>query len=340
MRQAAFRQLLNTYGRRQTPCFFLLNFRADEGAIWSLDQLSANEVLVQFPGFSNLPNSRRSHQRPIGWSVAPPSYADYLQRFGVVQSGLRAGDSYLVNLTLPAPLFSNVDARGLMLLSEAPYRIWWRDHFSCFSPETFMRIQENQISTYPMKGTAPDEAGAAERLLNDPKEQAEHATIVDLLRNDLARVSKRVRVVRYRYPHTTIQRKRGLLQTSSEISGQLPDNWFYELGDLLLELLPAGSVSGAPKPSTLQIIRSAEGQSRGYYCGIAGLFDGQQLETAVLIRFIEIQPNRQLRFWAGGGITANSDPQAEYQELLQKMHLPGHDTIDFHNAVKNVSWSA
>ena len=112
-----------------------------------------------------------------------------------------------------------------------------------------------------------------------------------------------------------------ILQTSSEISGQLPDGWQNELGTLLFKLLPAGSISGAPKAATQKLIRQAEGLPRGYYSGVFGYFDGQPLDSDVLIRFIEKVDNRYY-FRSGGGITVNSQAKEEYQEILEKIYLP------------------
>ena len=93
------------------------------------------------------------------------------------------------------------------------------------------------------------------------------------------------------------------------------------LGTWLFRLLPAGSISGAPKPSTLDIIQRAEGYERGYYTGIAGVFDGKNLDSGVLIRYIE-QTEKQLIFKSGGGITARSQAQADYQEVIEKVYFP------------------
>lgn len=90
---------------------------------------------------------------------------------------------------------------------------------------------------------------------------------------------------------------------------------------MLFKLLPAGSISGAPKPETVRIIREAEGQKRGFYTGIAAYWDGYKLDSCVLIRFLEQTPNG-MRYWSGGGITAYSDVQQEYKELKEKVYLP------------------
>jgi len=173
-----------------------------------------------------------------------------------------------------------------------------------------------------MKGTINASVPDAENvILSDHKEASEHATIVDLIRNDLSMVSEKVWVEKYRYIDRIRTNDKVLLQVSSKIAGKLPADFNGAYGDLLLKLLPAGSISGAPKPSTLKIIETAEGYQRGYYTGIMGYFDGENFESAVMIRFIENQ-NGRLVFKSGGGITALSNAKNEYQELIDKVYLP------------------
>ena len=182
-----------------------------------------------------------------------------------------------------------------------------------------------------MKGTI-DAAlpNAAQIILNDVKEAAEHATIVDLIRNDLSMVADKVWVESYRYLDTLSTNQKTLLQVSSEVAGLMPKDWRETLGTWLFKLLPAGSISGAPKPRTLDIIQQAEGYERGYYTGITGIFDGKNLDSGVLIRFIEKKDNHLL-FKSGGGITARSEVNSEYQEVIDKVYLPiPHESASFH----------
>ena len=218
--------------------------------------------------------------------------------------------------------------------------------FVCFSPETFIRIKGGRIYSYPMKGTLDASLPNAEKLLmEDRKEAAEHATIVDLIRNDLSRVAEDVRVDKYRYVDVLHTNKGDILQTSSEISGRLPEDYPHHLGEILDAQLPAGSITGAPKDKTMQIIQEAEGYDRGFYTGIMGIYDQGELNSAVMIRFIEEETSpvdfeadgeknfkasegkgdeasRKLYFKAGGGITSKSDCRKEYEEVIQKIYLP------------------
>lgn len=154
-----------------------------------------------------------------------------------------------------------------------------------------------------MKGTISAEVSNAKCvILGDPKETAEHNTIVDLMRNDIGMVAEDVQVERFRYIDRIKTHNGDILQVSSEITGRLPKDNLSHLGDIVFRMLPAGSVSGAPKQSTVNLIHKAEPEARGYYTGVFGYFDGSELDTAVLIRFI-VQDENKLFFHSGGGIT-------------------------------------
>ena len=252
----------------------------------------------------------------------PLSLGAYKKRFSIVKRGLRYGNSFLTNLTISTPIETPLSLVEIFRRSSSPYALYLPGRFVCFSPETFVRIEGQTIVSCPMKGTIdaalPD---AASRILSDPKERCEHDTIVDLIRNDLGRVAEKVEVARYRYIDTVEGHNGSVLQVSSQIAGRLPSGYQERLGDVILDLLPAGSVSGAPKEATLQLIREAERAPRGYYTGIFGYFDGEIVDSAVLIRYIE-QRNGKLYYRSGGGITINSRCRSEYREALQKVYLP------------------
>ncbi len=313
---------VSTAGKSGLPCFFLVDFECERPRFWALNEVHDRPPEFIFPGKSRA--RAQVQNRPLPLLEAEFIAEDYFRRaFDVVQSGLQRGDSFLTNLTFPTPVTLSGTLEDVFWHSEAKYRVWLPGEFVCFSPETFVTVNEaGYIESRPMKGTAQDTPGDRAALLASQKEIAEHATIVDLIRNDLSQVAKGVRVTDYRYLRRITTNDGGLVQTSSKIGGQLPDNWRERMGDLLLKLLPAGSVSGAPKPATLDLIRRAEGGNRGYYCGIAGYFDGQKLDTCVLIRFIEHSFEGGLAFRSGGGITARSKWEEEYAELLTKIRIP------------------
>jgi para-aminobenzoate synthetase component 1 len=173
-----------------------------------------------------------------------------------------------------------------------------------------------------MKGTIDASVeNAREVIMHDPKEIAEHHTIVDLIRNDLSRVAENVTVDKFRYLDLVQTNQKNLWQVSSQISGSLPENYPSNIGELIYRMLPAGSVSGAPKNKTVEIIRNAENYERGYYTGIFGIFDGKNLDSCVLIRYIENQ-NGQLIYKSGGGITFMSEAEKEYEEMIKKVYVP------------------
>lgn len=312
---------LNALGTAGEPFLFFTNFDATRWFVQPLSAIDAARILYGLPGLTNAPTGGTTP--PHTWTVQPPPFAAYERAFRRVKAGLDRGDSFLVNLTWATPVVTDLPQSALFHATRAPYRLTVVGAFSVFSPEPFVSIDATGIvRTFPMKGTLPDGDGARERLLADGKEAAEHATVVDLLRNDLNRVAEGVHVVRYRYCESIPTPQGDLLQTSSEIAGRLRPALHRRWGDILLPLLPAGSVTGAPKHRTVQLIRAAEPVERGFYTGVFGASDGTALQSAVMIRFVEIRPDGTWLFRSGGGITARSTARAEYEELLLKTHVP------------------
>lgn len=220
------------------------------------------------------------------------------------------------------PIETNLTMHDIFQRSKALYKCWLRDRFVCFSPEIFVRVDGEIISSFPMKGTIDATVtNAAEELMKNPKEAAEHATIVDLIRNDLSIVANSVRVERYRYIDRLETNHGAILQTSSEIRGHLAPPYLHNPGSMLFALLPAGSITGAPKRKTVQIISEAEDYERGFYTGVMGYYSHGRLDSAVMIRFID-QEDGKFFYKAGGGITARSDNEAEYQEVIEKVYVP------------------
>lgn len=314
--------LMNTYGTQRCPFLFVIDYEAHRAIVTPLSDINPGECLYDFDGLTNsVPPSR--YDGKAAWSLHTPNYDGYLRAFEAVKRAINAGDSYLVNLTCRMEVETDLSLRDLFHHTQARYRLWLRDRFTCFSPEIFVRINNGEISSFPMKGTIdasrPD---ALPQLMASHKEQAEHATIVDLIRNDLSQVARDVGVRRYRY-NERIETCRGpIYQTSTEIAGQLPDDYPSHIGDIIWSMLPAGSITGAPKPSTCRIIRDAEGYSRGWYTGVAGYCDGTRLDGMVMIRYVEQDAEGRLWFKAGGGITSMSDPQDEYDEIITKAYAP------------------
>lgn len=317
-----FKEMLNDWGHNKVPFLFFIDFEMQRPKAWRIDEINSDELLFEINGFSNTPNHKIEKNERLKLEIETSLNSDYEPKFYRVMHYLQRGDSFVTNLTIKTRIHTNYTLRELFYFGNARYKIWYKDEFLVFSPETFIQIKNQKIFTFPMKGTV-DAAipHAKEKILADQKEMAEHVTIVDLLRNDLSSVASSVKVERFRYVEEVKTNGKNLLQVSSEIQGDLPPDYSSHLGDILFSLLPAGSVSGAPKVKTCQIIREVEGEQRGYYTGIVGYFDGVNLDSGVMIRYVEKEGD-QLFFRSGGGITTQSNMEAEFQEALDKIYVP------------------
>lgn len=372
---------INRLASQDEPFLFVINYQGDKAFIRQLSDINPEECLFDIEGKGNFSHAwketLKEETSETTWQIEPPLYEDYERNFNIVKSNIMAGNSYLTNLTNRVPVNCNLSLEEIFHRAKGKYKLLLRRKrtqaedkahlkeeaqnkahlkeenieenltpFVCFSPETFVKIKGGRIYSYPMKGTLDASLPNAEKLLmEDRKEAAEHATIVDLIRNDLSRVAEDVRVDKYRYVDVLHTNKGDILQTSSEISGRLPEDYPHHLGEILDAQLPAGSITGAPKDKTMQIIHEAEGYDRGFYTGIMGIYDQGELNSAVMIRFIEEETSpldfeadgeknfkanegkkpkesRKLYFKAGGGITSKSDCRREYEEVIQKIYLP------------------
>ena len=321
---------MNEYGRSGTPYLFIVDFDMQQSIVLRLDELDDSSVKWIFHQPARQGNLSRTSGREL--QIHPVSFEIYQKAFETVQQNIQAGNTYLTNLTFPTAIDVPWSLEEIYHMATARYKLWLKDQFVIFSPEPFVKIQNGQIASFPMKGTIDASIPNAREILeSDLKEKAEHATIVDLLRNDLNRVAERVGVQQFRYFEKVLTGRGALYQTSSHIRGFLPGDYLSRLGDILFDLLPAGSVTGAPKAKTVEIIKAAEPFERGYYTGVFGVFDGKQLESAVSIRFIE-QNSHGLVYKSGGGITTFSKVASEYQELLDKVYLPIQKTLSYEQA--------
>ncbi len=310
---------INRLGEAKEPFIFLIDFEIKKPIVVSLSELNRYEIQFEI----NQKSFQKSeYHKDFLFEKYPYSFGSYLLEFEQVQTALKRGDSFLVNLTTSTPIITDLTLEEIFQFSHAKYKLWLKNDFVCFSPETFIQITENEIVTFPMKGTIDAEIPNAEDiLLNDLKEKAEHTTIVDLLRNDLSKVAAKVRVEKFRFIEEIETHQQKLLQVSSKIKGILPQNYHRNLGNILRDLLPAGSISGAPKPKTVEIIQQVEQKPRGYYTGVFGYFDGNNLDSAVMIRYIE-KTEKGFFYRSGGGIHTMSNPKSEYKELIDKIYVP------------------
>lgn len=313
--------LMNSLGAEKVPFLFVLDYEMERCIVLPVHEADPDEIRFEISGQGNFPKKKKASEKPA-IDFQPVAFAEYESKFRKLAYHIHRGDTYLANLTIKTPVRLKTRLGEIAIQAKAPCKLWIRDTMAVFSPESFVKISAGKISSFPMKGTIDATIPDAEKLLlASEKELAEHYTIVDLIRNDLSIVAKNVQVEWFRYVEKLRTHRGELLQTSSEISGELPEGYNYEIGTLLAQLLPAGSVTGAPKMKTVEILKEIEAEPRRYYTGIFGLSDGETLESAVMIRFIE-QEGEKLYFRSGGGITSMSNPEEEYNEVLQKIYVP------------------
>src|SRR5690606_27163789 len=261
--------------------------------------------------------------------VAQWSFDEYQTRFERLHQHLREGDCYQGNLTFPVhaewggdplTLFENLAQR--QPVRYATYCSLAGPLILSRSPELFFEVDNaGWIETHPMKGTMPrgetPEADEKNRqfLLNDPKNQAENRTIVDLLRNDISlitevgtlEVPELFRVESYPTVHQMISRVRARL------------NKGLSLRDIFAALFPCGSITGAPKISAMEILRRLENAPRNIYCGSLGWIEpGGRMRFNVAIRTLSLHEENRAIFGVGGGVIFDSTPQEEYEECLLK----------------------
>ena len=268
-------------------------------------------------------NTNNYKQHNLKLDIYPIDFQDYKIKFDKVQHHILEGNSYLLNLTSQTKVEVKNDLEEIFSNANAKFKLYYKDQFVCFSPERFVEIKENKIFTYPMKGTIDASIkNAKETILNDKKELAEHIMVVDLLRNDLSIVASNVKVDKFRYVDKIKAGQKELLQISSKISGRLDSNWNQNIGDIITSLLPAGSITGTPKKKTVEIIKNIEEYEREYFTGIFGVFDGENFDSGVMIRFIQKNKDGSFIYKSGGGITSDSDLNMEYQEMIDKVYIP------------------
>ena len=322
--------------------FFLIDF---EGNIFIEEVEKLKNIYFSFPSFSN--ENFQPLKKEIYLTKHPISFEKYKKAFNEVIEEIKKGNTYLLNLTFPTPIETNLTLEEIYRISKAPFKLFFKNEFVCFSPERFVKIENSKIYTYPMKGTIDASLpNAKEKILNNEKEMAEHTMVVDLLRNDLGIIGRDVKVNKFRFIDKIKAGEKELLQVSSEIEATLPQNWGENWLDTILQMLPAGSITGTPKKKTTEIIKRVEGYERGYYTGIFGITDEKTfLDSAVIIRYIEngewssqvpnskfqfkenskLQPHPPIHsftYKSGGGITIDSNVKEEYEELIKKVYIP------------------
>ena len=309
-------QDINDLGKNKIPFLFISDFKAQNIKVFPLDKLK--ELDIEFNIDENY--IKKPHNHTLSKEAIP--FEKYKQKFNAIIDEIKQGNTYLLNLTQPTKIQTPLSLSEFYSHANAKYKLRYQNKFVCFSPEQFIKIENNTIHTFPMKGTIDASLpNAKESILANEKEMAEHIMVVDLLRNDLSMVASNVRVKDFRYITHIDAGDKKLLQVSSHISGEVGSDWEEKLGDILNTLLPAGSISGTPKRSTIEIIENIEDYEREYFSGVFGVYDGQTFDSGVMIRFIQ-KDDDNYTYKSGGGITLDSNPLDEYNELLEKVYLP------------------
>lgn len=314
---------MDKLSQRQVPYFFMIDFLMEDILIFEKNELLDSEILIDFKSFKNI-SEEKTNVKEVRLNSYPESAESYKKGFDLVQKNLKLGNSYLTNYTCKTEIEVNLTLNEIFYQSKAKYKVLYKDKFLFFSPETFINIENQRISTQPMKGTIDASLKNARDILrNDPKEKAEHYTVVDLLRNDLSIVANEVQVEEFQRIDYIQSAQKNLFAMSSEIVGKIKPEFQNKIGSIMKTILPAGSILGAPKQKTWEIILEAENYNRGFYTGVCGYFDGENLDSCVMIRFIE-KENEKLFFKSGGGITHLSKFADEYAEMQNKIYVPIH----------------
>jgi para-aminobenzoate synthetase component 1 len=295
------------------------------GAAREAETAAAWEGLVAlFSRDAQIPDRRPFRVGAVSCDFTPQTYRAAFDR---IQRYIHAGDCYQVNLAqrFSAPVAGDhwLGYQALRRLNPAPYSAYLNlpeVRILSSSPERFLSVRQGVVETKPIKGTRPRAAAAeadavlARALQASEKDRAENLMIVDLLRNDLGKVCapgsvavpKLFEVESFASVHHLV----------STVTGQLAEG--RDAIELLRACFPGGSITGAPKLRAMQIIAELEPQPRGVYCGALGWlgFNGD-MDSNIAIRTL-VSANNELQFWAGGGIVADSQADAEYQECLDK----------------------
>ncbi len=303
------------------------------GAVWAGGVgYDGDFVFACHPSPIRLTEREEASDSMIGWTgeLGPlqPAWSreEYAEKVRRAQAWIAAGDIYQVNLAQPFhghyrgdPLALHLAVRRIVQPPFASFLPWGEGHLVCGSPELFLRMHGREIETRPIKGTRPrgrtlgEDARLREELRRSEKENAELLMITDLERNDLGQIceygSVRVAALGEVEAHPQIY------HLASVVRGRL------RLGEdavgALAACFPGGSITGAPKRRAMAIIAELEGFARGPFCGAFGWFDAGGGVFNSGIRLAEIGGGLCTAY-AGAGIVADSDPEAEYEETLLK----------------------
>jgi anthranilate synthase component 1 len=296
-------------------------------AVGALDDIAAtlSEPLQSVPRTCLSTSEKDAPQ--LSSNFTPSQFADMVK---VAKAYILAGDAFQIVISQRLRRQTRAEPfsiyRALRMLNPSPYMFYL--DFGQFqiigsSPEMLVKLEEGRAETRPIAGTRPRGKSAEEdkviiaNLLADPKERAEHTMLVDLGRNDLGRVCRYGSV---RLPlFMSTEKYSHVIHIVSSVEGELEQD--YDAFSLLRACFPAGTVSGAPKIRSMEIISELEGMQRGPYAGAVGYFGfGGNMDTCITIRTI-VMVGDTVYLQGGAGIVADSDPVREYEETLSKIKV-------------------
>ncbi len=285
------------------------------------------EDLIKYISDKSSVKNKRSEFKVLSEVMSNMTETTYKDAFNKIKSYIHEGDCYQVNLAqrFSASVEGNAWQAYCMLrdINPSPFSAYlnYSDfQVLCNSPERFLSVKDNVVETKPIKGTRPrskvsyEDDALMHELAHSKKDQAENVMIVDLLRND---ISKNCALGSVKVPKLfDIESYPNVHHMVSTITGKLRDN--RSAIDLLRGSFPGGSITGAPKLRSMEIIEELEPHRRGIYCGAIGYISNDgNMDTNIAIRTI-LHKNHHMYFYAGGGIVYDSEEKAEYQETFDK----------------------
>lgn len=327
---------------RKCPDYHLLGYiRYEAKDVFLGKEIKSDLPLLYFEAYDEK-QERGDRKQVINKNVHPftcspvhlISYENYKESIEKIKSEIAEGNTYQVNFTYDNKILTKLDGfelyNSILPNQKTPYNAYIKNKYEeilCFSPELFFELEGDKIKTKPMKGTVqrgetPEiDLKNVEFLKKDEKNRAENVMIVDLLRNDLGRMAKAgtVKVDKL----FEVETHKTVHQMTSEISAELEDG--RTLYDIFEAIFPCGSVTGAPKISTMEIIERLEEGKRGVYCGAIGYINGENAVFCVPIRTLQKRIGQnEFSCRVGGAIVWDSTAEDEWAETLTKLKFLGY----------------
>lgn len=314
-------------GRKIKSKLPLLYFEVYDNCVRHCEEKRSFDAAIQEKEFGLLHSVRNDIEGQIIVPKSAINYQSYKKAIEQIKDEISCGNTYQVNYTYDYKVEADIDGfelyKSILPRQITPYNCYIKNDYEeilSFSPELFFELEGNKIKTKPMKGTVKrgkteiEDKENIEFLQNDVKNRAENVMIVDLLRNDLGKIAKTgtVKVDKL----FEVETHKTLHQMTSEVSAELDEN--TTLFEIFEAIFPCGSITGAPKINTMEIIDRLEIGKRDVYCGAIGLISPEKTVFSVPIRILQ-GVNGVYTCRVGGAIVWDSTPEDEWQETLTKI---------------------